>query len=87
MKKLLTSIFILLTFFLLSGIGEFVEAKVKVRGYFKPSTGKWIEPHFRSSPNQYRWDNWSSWGNINPYTGKRGYRTYQEPSWRSLRNW
>jgi hypothetical protein len=53
-----------------------VEARdVAVRGYTKDN-GTYVEPHYRSSPNQYKSDNWSTLGNTNPYTGKRGTNTY-----------
>lgn len=42
-----------------------------VQGYTR-SDGTYVEPHYRSSPNQYRDDNYSSQGNTNPYTGERG---------------
>lgn len=28
----------------------------------------------RTAPNRYKYDNCSTWGNTNPYTGERGYR-------------
>lgn len=48
------------------------DAATRVRGYYKPSTGKYITPHYRTSPNKTRLDNWSTKGNYNPYTGKKG---------------
>lgn len=41
------------------------------RGYFK-STGKFVQPHYKTQPNSYKFDNYSSKGNTNPFTGKRG---------------
>lgn len=46
------------------------------RGYYKPSTGRYVAPHYSSTPNRYKFDNWSSRGNSNPFTGKRGYRRW-----------
>jgi hypothetical protein len=43
-----------------------------VRGYVRKD-GTYVAPHVRSSPNQHRFDNYSSSGNSNPYTGQRGY--------------
>ena len=43
-----------------------------VRGYTRKD-GTYVAPHVRSSPNQNRFDNYSSQGNTNPYTGQRGY--------------
>lgn len=45
-------------------------ADVSVKGHYRG--GKWIAPHHRSSPNGIFADNWSTKGNQNPYTGKRG---------------
>lgn len=44
-----------------------------VHGYTK-SDGTYVQGYHRSSPNQYRYDNYSSQGNTNPYTGRRGYQ-------------
>lgn len=49
-----------------------VLADEPVRGHVRKD-GTYVEPHYRSSPNQYRFDNYSSSGNSNPYTGQRGY--------------
>ena len=43
-----------------------------VRGYFR-SDGTYVAPHYRSSPDRSRSNNFSSQGNVNPYTGQRGY--------------
>lgn len=50
-----------------------------VRGYFKRSTGTYVAPYHRTSPNRTRVDNWSSRPNVNPYTGKRGTRDPYKP--------
>jgi hypothetical protein len=42
-----------------------------VRGYTRRD-GTYVAPHQRSDPNQYRYDNYSSQGNVNPYTGRQG---------------
>ncbi len=57
----------------LAGFAGSAEAATRVRGYYKPSTSRYITPHYRTSPNSTRWDNWSTRGNYNPYTGKKGY--------------
>jgi len=79
MKKLLIIIFAfgLLLNFSFSNIAE--ARTVRVRGYYKPSTGRYVMPHYRTNPNRTKWDNWSTKGNINPFTGKKGYK--------SLWNW
>jgi hypothetical protein len=44
---------------------------VSVRGY-TTSRGTYVAPHYRTSPNSSRIDNWSTRGNVNPFTGKSG---------------
>ena len=48
-------------------------ADVYVQGYYK-NNGTYVQPHYRSSPNSTTLDNWSTKGNVNPYTGKAGTR-------------
>lgn len=42
-----------------------------VNGYTKRD-GTYVQGHYRSTPNHTRMDNYSTRGNYNPYTGKRG---------------
>lgn len=59
-----------------------VEARtVKVRGYYKPSTMKYVAPSYRTSPNKTKLDNYSTKGNYNPYTGKKGYTSPYKYKW------
>lgn len=44
---------------------------VRVKGYVTKN-GTYVAPHYRSSPDSSRYNNWSSQGNYNPYTGKQG---------------
>ena len=44
---------------------------VSVRGYTKRN-GTYVAPHKRTAPNSTKGDNWSTKGNVNPYTGKEG---------------
>ena len=46
-------------------------AATRVRGYFLKS-GTYVMPYYKSTPNRTRLDNWSTKGNYNPYTGKKG---------------
>ncbi|TSA44824.1 hypothetical protein D4R51_03035 [bacterium] len=70
MKKLL------LVLALLVGILSFsasAEARTtRVRGYYKPPTGSYVAPHYKTTPNKTKLDNFSTKGNYNPYTGKKG---------------
>jgi len=43
-----------------------------VRGYYKLSTGRYVAPHYKTTPNRSKFDNFSTKGNYNPYTGKKG---------------
>lgn len=52
-----------------------VSAAQYVRGYVT-KRGTYVSPHFRSSPNNSRFDNYSYQGNTNPYTGSSGYRSF-----------
>lgn len=42
-----------------------------VKGHVR-SDGTYVAPHYRSSPNSVQYDNYSTKGNTNPYTGARG---------------
>jgi hypothetical protein len=46
-------------------------AQVQVKGYIRKD-GTYVAPHYRSSPNSSVYDNYSTKGNVNPYTGKAG---------------
>ena len=50
-------------------------ADVNVNGYTR-SDGSYVGGHYRSSPNSSVYDNWSTYGNVNPYTGQKGYKYY-----------
>lgn len=61
---------------LFSGILLFAQAlptnaAVHVRGYFR-SNGTYVAPHYRSNPDGIFSNNYSTYGNVNPYTGKEG---------------
>ena len=74
-KKSLMKSIIFLTIF----ISSFVFADVYVRGYYR-SNGTYVQGHYRSSPDSSNSNNWSSYGNTNPYTGKKGYKKYNSSS-------
>lgn len=44
---------------------------VSVNGYVRKD-GTYVPPHHRSSPDGSFYNNWSTVGNINPFTGKSG---------------
>ena len=53
--------------------------QVHVDGHYR-SNGTYVQPHYRSSPNNSYNDNWSVKGNSNPYTGQSGTSS---PTWNS----
>ncbi len=46
-------------------------ADTYVNGYTRKD-GTYVQPHYRSPSNSNSYDNYSSKGNSNPYTGKQG---------------
>ena len=48
---------------------------VYVHGYFR-GNGTYVQPHYRSAPDSTPYNNWSAYGNTNPYTGKAGTKHY-----------
>lgn len=71
------------------GVALPASAQVRVRGY-TTKNGTYVAPHYRTPPNRTTSDNWTTQGNVNPYTGTEGtqdpaprYRPYQPtPSYR-----
>jgi hypothetical protein len=53
---------------------------VYVHGYTKQN-GTHVDPHFRTSPDGTKLNNWSHVGNVNPYTGKIGTNTDSTPNY------
>ncbi len=47
------------------------EGDVPVDGYTKKD-GTYVEPYYRTPPNDTKEDNYSTKGNTNPYTGEKG---------------
>ena len=37
--------------------------------------GTYVQPHYQTNPNNTQMDNYSTRGNVNPYTGQIGTRT------------
>lgn len=70
MQKLLSVLFVSMIVLTFSGVAE--AKTVKVKGYYKPSTGTYVAPTYRTSPNKTKLDNYSTKGNYNPYSGKKG---------------
>lgn len=59
-----------------------VLADTFVNGYTRRA-GTYVAPHYRSSPDRNFYNNWSTRGNMNPYTGQWGARNYPSQSFPS----
>jgi hypothetical protein len=70
MKKTFLLFVLLISFLSFSNLAE--ARTVRVRSYYKPSTGTFVMPSYRTSPNKTKFDNYSTKGNYNPYSGKSG---------------
>jgi len=60
-----------------SGHGGRSHSSGKSGGYvhvkaYKTKSGKYVGAHNRTSPDGTKANNWSTKGNVNPYTGKEG---------------
>jgi hypothetical protein len=70
---------LLILIFISSLIGVYARGSsgggsVHVNGYYR-SNGTYVAPHYRSAPDGDFSNNWSTKGNINPYTGEEGTKT------------
>lgn len=63
MKKLIISVMVMAS--------GFAYADVRVNGYTRDN-GTYVAPYSRSSPDSTRDNNYSTRGNVNPYTGQMG---------------
>lgn len=63
-------VFVLLILLFFSSLQLFAK-DVHVNGYYRKD-GTYVQPHYRTSPNSTKSDNYSTIGNVNPYTGKAG---------------
>ena len=68
-----TFIIVTLTIVMLLGMVATSYADVHVNGHFR-SNGTYVAPHYRSDPDGNFNNNWSTYPNVNPHTGKRGTR-------------
>ena len=46
-------------------------ADTYVNGYYRKD-GTYVQPHYRSNADSNPWNNYSTKGNTNPYTGQQG---------------
>ncbi|MBB5143961.1 hypothetical protein HNQ38_002061 [Desulfovibrio intestinalis] len=71
MKKLLVLAFLLLFPVVASAYGN----DVYVNGYTRDN-GTYVQPHMRTAPDNTTSNNYSTYGNTNPYTGQPGTKHY-----------
>lgn len=87
MRSLLAKFALLLVL----GCSGLSAADVHVRGYTR-SDGTYVQPHYRTAPDSTKSNNYSTYPNVNPYTGQTGTKhisdysstssstsTYQKP--------
>src|SRR5690242_11000209 len=55
----------------LVALPSITSAQTYVHGYYK-SNGTYVAPHYRSARDGNPYNNWSTVGNVNPYTGQVG---------------
>ena len=71
MKRIIS--FLLLFVFIANSVQSQTNPRhVKVKGYYRKD-GTYVRSHYRTAPNSTNRDNFSTRGNVNPYTGKPGY--------------
>ena len=56
----------------LSGLAEAGQTRVRQH---QRKNGTIVQQHYRTTPDRSKNNNWSSKGNINPHTGKKGSRS------------
>jgi len=77
MKKIFLLLLIIIPYILFS--------QVRVKGYYRKD-GTYVQPHYRSNPDGNVYNNWSTKGNINPYTGKEGTKNPTTSNSNSIRS-
>lgn len=77
MKKILSALLIISILIIFAGSA--FARDVYVKGYYR-NNGTYVQPHYRTSPDNSLFNNYSTKGNVNPYTGREGYKDpYQLP--------
>jgi hypothetical protein len=66
------NVFFLIVLFFVTTF-SFAQTQVWVNGYYR-SNGTYVQGHYRTAPDQKFHNNWSTIGNVNPHTGKPGYK-------------
>ena len=74
--KTLAMLVLLLAGISLPATSAFATSSHAVHGY-TTKKGTYVKPHRQTNPNKTKRDNWSTKGNVNPYTGKAGTKSPQ----------
>lgn len=70
MKKVI--LFICCLFLLVFTFAQVNPSNTYVKGYYR-SNGTYVKGHYRTEANYTNRDNYTTYPNVNPYTGKKGY--------------
>jgi hypothetical protein len=73
MKKVFTGLLLglVLSFGAAVALPTDADAATRVNGYYR-SNGTYVKPYYRSDSDRSKLNNYSTKGNTNPYTGKKG---------------
>ncbi len=71
MKKLIIVMLSALIVLVISVSQAHAKSSHRVRSYTKKS-GAYVTPHRKTNPDKSKFNNYSTKGNYNPYTGKKG---------------
>ena len=74
-----TFIFVAATLSGVLGLCSAARADEYVNGYTRKD-GTYVQPHYQTNPNSTKLDNYSTQGNVNPYTGRAGTVDPYKPS-------
>src|SRR2546421_7113315 len=73
-------VWLLLAIVLFAPVAVAFAEDVFVNGYYRKD-GTYVQPHMRSAPDSNPYNNYSTKGNVNPYTGQPGTKDpYSTPS-------
>ena len=70
-RKTMKQILCAFVVFTITVLSSFAQSSHYVGGYYR-SDGTYVPGHYQTNSNGNPWDNWSTRGNYNPYTGKPG---------------
>lgn len=59
--------------------GASAQGTTHVEGY-TTKNGTYVQPHYRTTPDSNPYNNWSTQGNVTPYTGQLGTHNASPPN-------